>query len=108
MHTMLQLRDWLTTWLASNASAAWSSERERLEDLEDILGRLRPGSGRQWLVGRAMQMTGDPGRPGGQQTVFVVSNADDGGIYDSPWESRAQAVADALNALEAHLKQERA
>jgi hypothetical protein len=107
MHTALQFLDWLTAWLVSNASAAWPSERERMEDLEDIVRNLKPGSDRKWRVERAVQMTSDPGMPGGQQAVFAVSNTDDGGIYDSPSESRAQAVAGALNALEDHLKQKR-
>jgi hypothetical protein len=107
MRSSLQMRDWLNTWLEDHASAAWASDAERLDDLEDVVRRLQPGTGRRWQIERATQMTGDPGGSPGHRTVFVVSNSDDGGLYDSPSELRARSMAGALNALEDHLKKSR-
>jgi hypothetical protein len=108
MKSTLQVRDWLNTWLGTHASAAWSSNSERLEEVEDVVTRLRLGTGRPWRVERGPQMTSNPGDPPGQRMAFSVVNADDGGVYTRPSELRARSIAGALNALEDHLKKSRA
>lgn len=104
MWTALQLGDRLNTWLAATAGGAWPSERERLDDVEKVVNR-RPGTAHRgkWRVQSQEQQAGEPGRPGGYQTVYVVARDDDGGVYDSTSQKRAEAMAEALNALEAHL-----
>jgi hypothetical protein len=94
--------------LAENSGRAWPSDHERVEDLQDIVTNLSLGPPGRWRVESGVQMTSNPGEPARQQAVHVVTKGDDGGVFTTPFQASANAMAGSRNALESHLKEEMA